>query len=69
MACKDMIIALHECHQTGLMHRYLGGCNDLKHELNMCLRKERIERTTHNRERAKERRKTTVDAWRKIEEE
>lgn len=38
--CGDLIAALEECHSKGLMHRTLGMCNGIKHDLNMCLRAE-----------------------------
>lgn len=37
--CKELIKALEECH-TSVWARYFGGCNQIKHDLNMCLRKE-----------------------------
>lgn len=38
--CGELIAALDECHNRGLMARMTGACNDIKHELNMCLREE-----------------------------
>ena len=38
--CGDLIAALDECHSRGLMARMTGACNDIKHQLNMCLREE-----------------------------
>ncbi|PAV23726.1 cytochrome c oxidase biogenesis cmc1 [Pyrrhoderma noxium] len=52
IVCKELIKALEECH-TSVWARYFGGCNQIKHDLNMCLRKERIERTKRNGEDAK----------------
>lgn len=38
--CSEYIKALQECHARGMMHKVMGNCNGLKHELNMCLREE-----------------------------
>lgn len=39
-ACADLIKALHECHNASVWNRFIGGCNDQKQALNMCLRQE-----------------------------
>ncbi len=39
-ACADVIAALEACHASGFLNRYLGGCNQAKHALTMCLRQE-----------------------------
>lgn len=38
-ACSELIKALEECHAKSYL-KFFGACNDQKHELNMCLRKE-----------------------------
>lgn len=45
--------ALDECHAKGFLHKAMGNCSALKHEVNMCLRAERLQRTAKNREEAK----------------
>lgn len=39
-ACSQFIKALEACHASGLLNRYLGGCNQVKKELTLCLRQE-----------------------------
>ncbi|KAL5511570.1 hypothetical protein ACEPAH_4787 [Sanghuangporus vaninii] len=63
IVCKELIEALDQCH-SNLWAKYFGGCNDIKNELNMCLRRERIERTKRNSEESKiraERRKRALE--------
>ncbi|KAH8117432.1 hypothetical protein DFH11DRAFT_1505082 [Phellopilus nigrolimitatus] len=50
--CKEFIDALEQCHSS-FWSKYFGGCNSIKHDLNMCLRKERVDRAVRNREDAK----------------
>lgn len=38
--CAHLIQALNECHAKGVWHKITGGCNGIKHDLNMCLRQE-----------------------------
>jgi len=38
-ACADLIKALEECHAKTVF-KFLGSCNEAKHDLNMCLRQE-----------------------------
>ncbi|OJT14123.1 hypothetical protein TRAPUB_9234 [Trametes pubescens] len=65
IVCLDFIQALDACHANG-WSRWTGACNQAKHDLNMCLRKERIDRTTKNREDAKSRRVKTEQAWKDL---
>ncbi|KAI5454531.1 hypothetical protein NCC49_003429 [Naganishia albida] len=67
-ACREYIQALVECHERGLMTKLLGGCNDQKQALTMCLRQERIERTTRNREKSKLMNEKKQKAWESLEE-
>lgn len=39
LACADFIRALEECHAKGFV-KLTGGCNQVKKDLSMCLRKE-----------------------------
>ncbi|WVN85896.1 uncharacterized protein L203_101049 [Cryptococcus depauperatus CBS 7841] len=68
-ACAEYIQALEECHAKGFLMRWSGGCNDHKKALTLCLRQERIERTTRNRESAKERTEKKKAAWAALERE
>lgn len=61
--------ALDECHARGFLYRAIGGCNNAKHAVNMCLRAERLERTRRNREEAKIKRAKIEEVWAKIDEE
>lgn len=38
--CAELIQALNDCHAKGMFHKLTGGCNGIKHDLNMCLRAE-----------------------------
>lgn len=38
--CGELIDQLQQCHKAGFMHKYMGGCNGIKEELNACLREE-----------------------------
>ncbi|PWN29380.1 UPF0287-domain-containing protein [Jaminaea rosea] len=67
--CGDLIAALDECHNRGLMARMTGACNDIKHRLNMCLREERLERTAKHVEESKAKREAKQKVWAKIDEE
>ena len=58
---------LDECHARGFLYKAIGGCNKAKHNVNMCLRAERLERTKHNRERARVERQKVVEKWREID--
>lgn len=61
--------ALDECHAKGFLYRCIGGCNNAKHAVNMCLRAERLERTRQNREQAKIKRKEIEAVWAQIDAE
>ncbi|KAG5732817.1 hypothetical protein E4T56_gene2854 [Termitomyces sp. T112] len=65
IVCKEFIQALEECHASGWA-RLTGGCNQLKHDLNSCLRAERLARSSRNREEAKERRSKIEQAWKEF---
>jgi hypothetical protein len=39
-ACAEVAEALERCRELSFYHRYLGGCNEAKQKLIMCLRKE-----------------------------
>jgi len=59
--------ALDECHARGFMWKSMGMCTTAKHEVNMCLRAERLERTRENRQKAKEKREKIEQKWADIE--
>lgn len=61
--------ALDECHARGFMWKAAGMCSSLKHEVNMCLRAERLDRTKINREIAKEKRTKYEAKWKEIDAE
>ncbi|KAG6166777.1 hypothetical protein E4U51_003335 [Claviceps purpurea] len=55
-ACEDLIAALEECHDKGLLHKASGACNDAKQKVIACLRQERSRVQTENRLAAKAKR-------------
>lgn len=59
---------LDECHARGFLHKLFGGCNDVKRDVNACLRAERLERTAQNRAKAKMAREKRLELWREIDE-
>lgn len=54
--CEEIMTALDECQAKGFMWKTMGMCTTLKHDVNMCLRAERLDRTAKNREAAKQKR-------------
>lgn len=55
---------LDECHARGFLYKVVGGCNEVKQEVNRCLGKERHEHARKNREKAKENRARVEQVWR-----
>ncbi|KAF2836534.1 UPF0287-domain-containing protein [Patellaria atrata CBS 101060] len=68
MACEEVMAALDECHARGFLWRCMGMCNTAKHNVNMCLRAERLERTRKNREAAKIKNAEIRKIWAEIDE-
>ncbi|KAH7930883.1 UPF0287-domain-containing protein [Leucogyrophana mollusca] len=68
IVCREFIQALDVCHANNWA-RLTGGCNQEKDKLNKCLRKERVERSTRNREQAKEQRMKAEQAWRDLHQD
>ncbi|KAG6376072.1 hypothetical protein JVT61DRAFT_2042 [Boletus reticuloceps] len=64
-ACREFIEALDLCHSSS-WKRLTGGCNEQKSALIQCLRKESRERSSRNRNSAKERRLKTEQAWKEL---
>ncbi|EIN07792.1 hypothetical protein PUNSTDRAFT_121034 [Punctularia strigosozonata HHB-11173 SS5] len=62
LVCKSFFDALEKCHADSWLY-WTGGCNQIKHDLNMCLRQERLDRAAKNREDAKTRRAKAQAAW------
>jgi COX assembly protein 2 len=67
-ACEEIMTALEDCHARGFLWKSMGMCNDAKHQVNLCLRAERVKRTAANREAAKIKREKIKKAWAEIEE-
>ena len=59
---------LEECHDQGFLHKFTGGCNEIKREVNKCLRIERLERQAKNREVAMKKRAEIKAIWAEIDE-
>ncbi|EGN96013.1 hypothetical protein SERLA73DRAFT_185511 [Serpula lacrymans var. lacrymans S7.3] len=68
IVCREFIQALDACHSNNWA-RLTGGCNREKDSLNQCLRKERVERSSRNRQNAKEQRLRVEQAWRELHED
>ncbi|OBZ75849.1 COX assembly mitochondrial protein 1 [Grifola frondosa] len=68
LVCMEFIQALEACHADP-WSKWTGGCNGVKTDLNMCLRKERVGRSDKNRESAKLRREKTAQVWKEIRDE
>ncbi|KAG6002558.1 hypothetical protein E4U21_002982 [Claviceps maximensis] len=56
LACEEIIAALEDCHNRGFMHKATGGCNDIKEQVNKCLRIERSKQQAENRQAARAKR-------------
>lgn len=65
--CADVVAALDECHARGFLVKLTGGCTDAKHQVNMCLRAQRLERTRLNREEAKQKREKIKAVWAELD--
>lgn len=59
--------ALDECHARGFLYKAMGGCNDIKRQVNKCLSGERTKKTTRNRETGLERRQRIEAVWDKMD--
>ena len=59
--------ALEECHTRGFFYSAIGMCNDVKREVNKCLRAERLDRTAKNREKAKKERARLEAKWKEVD--
>jgi COX assembly mitochondrial protein 2 len=60
--------ALDECHARGFLYKALGGCNDIKREVNKCLSGERTKKSSRNRETGLQRRQRIEAVWAKFDE-
>ena len=69
LGCEEVMAALDECHARGFLHKMFGGCNEVKREVNRCLRAERLERTARNRELAKAKKEKIQRVWKEIDEQ
>ncbi|KAI1790800.1 UPF0287-domain-containing protein [Ganoderma leucocontextum] len=68
LVCLEFIQALDACHADG-WSRWTGACNQAKTNLNLCLRKERVDRTTKNRVEAKAKRGKVEQAWKELHDD
>lgn len=60
--------ALDECHARGFLYKAVGGCNDIKREVNRCLSGERQKKSRKNRETGMERRARIEAVWDKMDQ-
>ncbi|KAI9680040.1 MAG: hypothetical protein M1817_005056 [Caeruleum heppii] len=65
--CEEVMQLLDECHARGFLYKAVGMCNQAKHDVNMCLRTERLERTRRNREKARVERAKVKAMWSEID--
>ncbi|KAH0844349.1 COX assembly protein 2 like protein [Fonsecaea pedrosoi] len=68
IGCEEIMNALDECHARGFLYKAIGGCNDIKREVNKCLSGERTKKSKKNRETALERRARIESVWAKFDE-
>ncbi|KAK4193536.1 cytochrome c oxidase biogenesis protein Cmc1-like protein [Podospora australis] len=68
VACKDLMIALDQCHAKGFLWKSMGMCNDAKDQLAACLRAERFKTQKFNRAGVKDKKAQIREAWREIDE-
>ncbi|KAF4472755.1 cytochrome c oxidase biogenesis cmc1 [Fusarium albosuccineum] len=66
LACEDVIAALEECHSKGFMHKAVGSCNDVKEQVNACLRAERAKIQAENRNAARAKRDKIKEQQREL---
>ncbi|GJN93564.1 hypothetical protein Rhopal_006621-T1 [Rhodotorula paludigena] len=67
--CVEVMKSLKLCHDNYPWLKFAGACNTEKHNLNLCLRGERVERTQKNAQAAKEKRAEVQKRWKEIEAE
>jgi COX assembly protein 2 len=65
--CEEIMTALDECQAKGFLWKTMGMCTNLKHDVNMCLRAERLDRTAKNRETARLKREKVNKRWAEID--
>ncbi|EAS33713.3 uncharacterized protein CIMG_04737 [Coccidioides immitis RS] len=61
--CEEIMNALDECHARGFLYKAVGGCNEVKREVNRCLGAERFKRAKKNRDTARENRSRIEQIW------
>ncbi|EFW15334.1 hypothetical protein D8B26_008106 [Coccidioides posadasii str. Silveira] len=61
--CEEIMNALDECHARGFLYKAIGGCNEVKREVNRCLGAERFKRAKKNRDMARENRSRIEQIW------
>jgi COX assembly protein 2 len=54
---------LDECHAKGFLYKAIGGCNDVKRQVNVCLGAARSERSRKNREQGKNSKEKIEKLW------
>lgn len=60
--------ALDECHARGFLYKAVGGCNEIKREVNKCLSGERAAKSGRNRETGLQRRHRIESVWAKMDD-
>jgi COX assembly protein 2 len=67
--CGDIVKALEECQAQGFMSRAFGKCDTVQNELNLCLRRERLERQALHFKEANAKRQDLQKKWKELEAE
>ncbi|ETN42255.1 uncharacterized protein HMPREF1541_04196 [Cyphellophora europaea CBS 101466] len=68
VGCEEIMNALDECHARGFLYKAVGGCNDIKREVNKCLSGARAQKSGKNRETGLQRRQRIEAVWAKMDE-
>lgn len=68
IGCEEIMNALDECHARGFLYKAVGGCNDIKREVNKCLSGARAQKSGKNRETAVQRRLRIEEVWSKMDD-
>ncbi|ORZ02759.1 hypothetical protein BCR43DRAFT_482112 [Syncephalastrum racemosum] len=66
--CFDVILALEQCHEAGLLNKFTGACNDKKKAVDQCLKEEFLAQRAVNKVKSKEKRAKLEKIWKDMEE-
>ncbi|KAL1844821.1 hypothetical protein VTK73DRAFT_1729 [Phialemonium thermophilum] len=66
--CQEAMEALEACHARGFLWKSMGMCNDAKTELDKCLRAQRRQHQTANRDGNADKKARIRQLWKEIDE-